>query len=41
MHASELVEHAGAADELARRNPDLARAIGACLRQRHVELLNN
>ena len=29
MQASELVEHAGAADELARRDPDLARAIAA------------
>ena len=29
MQAGELVEHAGAADELARRDPDLARAIAA------------
>src|ERR687887_33062 len=29
MQASELVEHAGAAEELARRDPDLARAIAA------------
>jgi hypothetical protein len=28
MQASELVEHAGAADELARRDPDLARDCG-------------
>jgi DNA-3-methyladenine glycosylase II len=28
-HASELVEHAGAAEELARRDPDLARTIAA------------
>ena len=29
MQASELVEHVGAAEELARRDPDLARAIAA------------
>src|SRR5919108_5810780 len=29
MQASELVEHVGAAEELARRDPDLARAIVA------------